>query len=111
MAALTQGYTESKPINDQLVDASLRIQALTAEVYRRAIMKQLPDVPLGRKRTVMRISCTVHPNQGILQISQRVAFLREEGIEIVSVDYDENTGEYSCYAEPEFPLTYIPTRE
>ena len=62
MEALTKGYTDSKPINDQLVDASLRIQALTAEVYRRSIMKQLPDVPLGRKRTVMRIGCTVHPS-------------------------------------------------
>ncbi|TDI32933.1 hypothetical protein DWA10_20595, partial [Acinetobacter baumannii] len=62
MSELVASYTASKPVNDSLVDISLKIQALTAEVYRRSIMKQLPGVPLTRRRTVMKVGCTIHPN-------------------------------------------------
>jgi hypothetical protein len=104
MAALVKSYTDAKPINDSLVDVALRTQALTAEIYRRSIAKQLPDVPFTRRRTVMRIECTVHPNHGLPQIAKRLAQLAEEEITIVGVDYDENTGAYSFFANPEFDI-------
>lgn len=106
--SLAAAYTESKPLNDQLVDASLKIQALTAEVYRRAILKNLPGIPMGRCRTVMKVSCTVHPNHGIPKIVQRLATLKEQGTEIVEVVYDENTGEYNFYSAPEFIIQNPP---
>lgn len=110
MAALLKSYGDAKPINDSLVDVALRTQALTAEIYRRSILKQLPDIPLGRRRTVMRIECTVHPNHGLPQIAKRVAQLTEEGIMITNVEYDENTGAYSFYAAPEFNVA-VPAKQ
>lgn len=104
LAAMTQAYADAKPINDSMVDAGLRLQAVTAEIYRRSIIKHLPAVPLGRRRTVMRIECTVHPNHGLPRLVQRLKELETEGIEIISVEYDENTGAYSFFAAPEFNL-------
>lgn len=108
LEALTKAYTDAKPINDSLVDLSLRTQALTVEVYRRAIFKQLPETLIGRRRTVMRIECSVHPNHGIPQIHARLKALEEEGITISYVEYDESTGAYSFYGPPEFDLSKIP---
>lgn len=104
MAALLKAYSDAKPINDNLVDLALRTQALTAEIYRRSIRLQLPDLPLKRRRTVMRIECTVHPNHGLPQIAKRLADLKAEGIAVLEIEYDENTGAYSFYAAPEFDI-------
>lgn len=104
MEALARGYTESKPINDALVDASLNIQVLTAEIYRRSIMKQLPGMKMVRRRTVMEVDTKIHPNNGLPLIAQRLVKLQEDGVPIVEVSYDENTGKFSFLTGPEFSL-------
>lgn len=110
MDGLVQAYADAKPINDAMVDAGLRVQALTAEIYRRSIAKQLPGVPVNRLRTVMRVECSVHPNKGLPEIARRLAHLNEQGVEVISVGYDENTAAFSFYAAPEFDVkTPIPS--
>lgn len=104
MEALTARYTASKPINDKMVDIAQEIQALTVEIYRRSILKQLPGVRLIRTKTVMRISATISPNTGLPQIAQRLVQLNDQGIVISHVAYDENTGDFHFYSAPEFAL-------
>lgn len=104
MDTLKRSYTDSKPINDSLVDISIRIQTLTAEIYRRSIIRQLPDIPFTRRRTVMKLNCSVHPNTGMPQIAQRLVQLNSEGIKVIEVTYDENTGDFYFLTEPEFKI-------
>lgn len=104
MAILPAKYAESKPLNDQVVDVAVQIKDLTAEIYRRSILKQLPGVPFTRTKLVMRIEATVSPNTGLPKIVQRLADLASKGIEVVSVTYDENTGSFEFFTTPEFIL-------
>jgi hypothetical protein len=105
LAALVKGYEDAKPINDSLVDVSLRVQAISAEIYRRSIIKHLPGTVVGRRRTVMKLNVSVHPNTGLPKFVQRLAQLQQENVEIIAVEYDENTGDYSFFTHPEFDLS------
>jgi hypothetical protein len=104
LSVLEKAYADAKPINDSIVDISLRVQAITAEIYRRSIIKHLPGIPVGRRRTIMKVDTRVHPNKGLPAIVQRIAQLQQENIEITAVEYDENTGEYSFFTDPEFNI-------
>jgi hypothetical protein len=104
LKALTEAYATSQPINEKLVDISLHIAGITAEIYRRSIVKQ-SGLPVSRVRTVMKISLNVHPNKGLQLVAQRLAQLKDQGIEITAVTYDENTSEFSFYTKPEFQIT------
>lgn len=104
MTILPAKYAESKPLNDRVVDVAVQIKDLTAEIYRRSILKQLPGVPLTRTKLVMRIEATVSPNTGLPKIAQRLADLAAKGIEVVGVTYDENTGNFEFFTAPEFNL-------
>lgn len=98
-AMLEAAYADAKPKNDAMVDVSLRIQTLTAEVYRRGISKQLPGVPITTVRLLMTIGCNVHPNKGLPKLAQKIAELKSGGATITSIEFDETLSEYRFYGE------------
>lgn len=109
LSTLTQSHDAAKPLNNNLVEISLKIHTLTSEIYRRSIGVQLPGIPFTRIRTVLKINSSVNPSNGLPQIAARLIQLKEEGVRVVSVHYDENTGEFHFLAEPEFPAPKIST--
>lgn len=102
MAEMDVTLTEMKPLNDQMVDLSLKFQAIKTEIYRRSIEKQLPGIRITRTRTILKIDTQTNPNQGLPAIAARLQALKEAGDDVKVVHYDENTGVYSFYGEPEF---------
>ena len=97
---IEEKYAATKPINDAMVDASFQILEITKEIYRRTIDLALPGVAIKRVRRVTSIGCNVSYTKGIPEILKRVAAFKQEGIEIISVDFDETLNEYHFYALP-----------
>lgn len=105
---LVDAYAEAKPANDAMVDISLRIQTLTAEVYRRGILRALPDVPIERTTLLMTLGCNVHPNTGLPKLTQKLAELRAGGAEVTRVQFDETLSEYRFYGVKTNPTEESP---
>lgn len=99
-AKLEAAYREAKPANDAMVDISLKIQTLTAEVYRRGIAKQLPDLSISTVRLLLTIGCNVHPNTGLPKLAQKLAELRSGGATVTAVQFDETLFEFRFYGNP-----------
>jgi len=106
---LLAAYSKAKPINDQMVDVSLEIQQLVAEIYRRTIVKNLGMEPV-RVKCAMAIACNVHPNKGVPELVQRIAALQSNGLEIVRVEFNENLNEFRFYVEEATPQPHEPAR-
>jgi uncharacterized membrane protein YfbV (UPF0208 family) len=98
ISQLDAAYARAKPVNDQMVDISMEIQGLTAEIYRRTILKNFGIEP-EIVNCVLSIGCNVHHNKGVPELVRRVAELKAAGIIITKVQYNKNLNEYRFFAE------------
>jgi len=109
-AQLTAAYARAEPINNQMVDVSMEIQRLIAEIYRRAIIKNAGLEPV-RVKCVMSIGANVHPNKGIPELVRRLEEFASAGLKIVRVEFNETLNEYRFYADPETPTSNEPNEQ
>lgn len=94
-------YDKAKPHQDALADGAIKIIEASREVYRRIIIKHIPEVKFCRTRVVTRLSCTTnclgHPSQ---ELARRLNQFAAQGVKITRVEYDENLHEYTFHADP-----------
>ena len=94
---IENAYVEAKPANDRMVDISLNIQTLTAEVIRRAVIGWLPGIAIKETRVVATIACSRNINEALPKLKTRLDGFAKEGVKIVAVEFDHNLLEYRFY--------------
>lgn len=93
-------YAAAKPIQDQMADKSLEILKCSTEVFRRLIVRLLPEVKMPRTRIVMELSCSLNcMGKPAHELNSRINKFAAEGVKIVRVDYDEMLCRYLFHAE------------
>lgn len=98
-AELEAAYTAAKPLNDQLVDASVRVQSITAEIYKRLVKKHL-GLDCEKAKCVMSIGSNVNPREGGPKLLAQLENLKKNGVEIKRVVFDQTLLEFRFYTDP-----------
>jgi len=94
-------YSDAKPLQDQLAEKSVEILTLSAEVFRRIIAKHLPEVEWRRTNIVTELSCSLNClGQPALELSRRLNQFKEQGVNIVAVEFDEMQRRYIFHTAP-----------